>query len=311
MRKMFEKKLGWPYLMPGVYDACTALLAESAGFQITSVSGFCLSYTKLGKADVGLVTLKELSETVSNIAKVSQTPILVDADTGFGNAIGVMRTVEELIDSGAAALFIEDQVAPKKCGHMSGKMVVSSEEFEGKMRAADKVRRELAPDLLLVARSDAKGAVGGSIKDLIERGKRYRDAGADIFFAEALTSADEIEQCGREVGLPLLYNMAGISPRLPLKELADYGVFLVALPALVMQASIRGVMALLQGIREKGEQYIVQFEKELKGHPVDNIQQFVGFSDIRKLEEEFLPSAELLARYESSTSGYNLGAKKE
>ena len=304
MRETMKHREQWPILMPGVYDAGSARLAEQAGYSMISLSGFCTTAMMLGRPDVGFITLSELTYVVSQISKTTSIPMLVDADTGFGNAINVMRTFEELITAGAAAAFIEDQVAPKRCGHVAGKMVVSAEEHAGKIRAADRVRRELDPDFVLVARTDVRSAAGGSIEETIRRGKMYRDAGADIILPEGLQTEEEIGRCGREIGLPMLYNMAGMSPRLPLERLAEYGVLFVALPAIVIQSALRGAWDVLASIQNEGVEAAFRFEEEIKGHKVGNIHSYVGFPEIRKLENEYLPAAEIAARYDKSALGF-------
>jgi 2-methylisocitrate lyase-like PEP mutase family enzyme len=311
LRRALNDRAQWPLISPGIFGAGAARLAGAAGFPMLIVSGFGVSAMMLGRADAGYLTLTELAYAVSQITKVTSTPVLVDADTGFGNALGVMRTVEELTCAGASALFFEDQVAPKKCGHMAGKMVVPAEEFAGKIRAAHHVRQQLDPDLILVARSDSRGAVGGSLEELLHRGKMYRDAGADVFFPEGLTSTEELEVCGKEVGLPMLYNMAGFSPRLPAEALAKLNVFIVALPGIFLQSAFKGLYDALNEIAKNGLEAAWRLEDALGDHPVTMIQKFVGFPEIRKLEEEYLPTAELLARYESNTVGYRFDSSEE
>jgi 2-methylisocitrate lyase-like PEP mutase family enzyme len=309
LRHALSERQSWPLLVPGAYDVASARIVEAAGFPAVAVSGFGISATLLGRPDAGYLALPELVYVVSQMARRCSVPLVVDADTGFGNALGVMRTVEELIGAGAAALFIEDQVAPKRCGHVAGKQVISAEEFAGKLRAADRVRRELDPDLVLIARTDSRGVAGGSIDDVVRRGRLYRDAGADIVFPDGLVSADEIELCGKQIGAPLLYNMGGISPRLPLPQLGEWGVFLVGTTGITIQAALRGMWDALHRLRSEGVPYLLEFESSLVGHPVGELQKFVGFPEIRQLEEEFLPAAEVLARYEGSI-GYDFGRSK-
>ena len=309
LRQALSKRQSWPLIMPGAYDVASARIIEAAGFPAIAVSGFGISATLLGRPDAGYLALPELVYVVSQMSKRCSIPLVVDADTGFGNALGVMRTVEELIGAGAAALFIEDQVAPKRCGHVVGKQVVSAEEFVGKLRAADRVRRELAPDLLLIARTDARGVAGGNIAEVIRRGCLYHEAGADLIFPEGLVSLEEIEQCGQAIAAPLIYNMAGISPRCSLSQLSGWGVFLVGLPGITLQAALRGAWDALHRLQSEGVSYLKEFEASLAGHPVGELHNFVGFPEVRQLEEEFLPAAEILARYDGSL-GYDISRNK-
>lgn len=305
LRDAMADRQSWPLLVPGAYDAGSARIVEAAGFPAVAVSGFGISATLLGRPDAGYLALPELVYVVGQMARHCSVPLVVDADTGFGNALTVMRTVEELIGAGAAAIFIEDQVSPKRCGHVAGKQVIPAEEFVGKIRAADRVRRELDPDLVLIARTDARGVSGGSIDDVVRRGRLYCEAGADVIFPEGLISAQEIELCGSDIDAPLIYNMAGISPRLPLPQLGEWGVFLAALPGITLQASLRGAWDVLHRLKAEGVTYLQEFEASLVGHPVGELHTFVGFPEVKRLEEEFLPAAEVLARYEGSL-GFSL-----
>ena len=161
LRKLLERKK--TLVKPGAYNALSAMIIEKAGFPCCGVTGYGVSAALLGKPDVGLLTLDEIVTTTRYITRAVKIPVIADADTGFGNAINVMRTVEDFIGAGAAAIHIEDQVAPKRCGHIAGKQVIPAQEMVGKIRAADKVRRELDPDFVLIARCDARGVAGGSV----------------------------------------------------------------------------------------------------------------------------------------------------
>ncbi len=156
---------------PSAFDALSAKIIESAGFKVMGITGYGASIAMLGKADAGFITLTEMITLTRNVTSATRVPVICDADTGFGNAITVLRTTEEFIKAGAAGFHMEDQVAPKRCGHVAGKELISTEEAVGKIRAADRVRQELDPDFLLIARTDARGAVGGSLDEVIHRGK--------------------------------------------------------------------------------------------------------------------------------------------
>jgi 2-methylisocitrate lyase-like PEP mutase family enzyme len=220
-------KEGKTLVKPGAYNALSALVIEKTGFPCCGVTGYGVSASLLGKPDVGLITLNEIVMITRYIAGAVSIPVIADADTGFGNAINVMRTVEDFIAAGAAAIHIEDQVAPKRCGHVAGKQVVPMEEMIGKLRAADRVRRERDPDFVVIARCDARGVAGGTVEDLIRRANAYLKAGADMIFPEALTSEAELERCAREIEGPLHFNRTGVSPRLNLDRLNQLGIAIV------------------------------------------------------------------------------------
>lgn len=287
-------------ITPCAYDALTARIIEQAGFKVASVTGYGISSAMLGKPDAGLTTLTEVVTVVQNIVKAVKIPVFCDADTGFGNAINVMRTTEEFIRAGAAGFFIEDQVAPKRCGHVAGKQLISTEEAVGKYRAADRVRRELDPDFVLIARTDGRGAVGGSLEEAINRGKAYVDAGVDLVFPEGPTNVEELERCIKEIPAPILYNMTGVSPMLPMPRLQEMGIAIVVDAGAAFRSAIKGVWDYMHGFAAGGTEFMMQFNKEMKGHPTANFHEFIGFPEIRKLEEEFLPSEEVERKYAQS-----------
>jgi len=217
-------------LAPGVYDAFTAMLAERAGFEALYLSGASVAYTRLGRPDVGLVTETELEETLSRIAERVATPVIVDADTGFGNALNVQRTVKRLERAGAAAIQLEDQASPKRCGHLDGKSLVTALEMAGKVKAAVDARAR--DDTLIIARTDAVAVEG--LEPALERVETYLAAGADVLFVEALRSEGDMRAATtRYAGrAPLLVNMVegGKTPLLPLSELQRLGFALAIFP---------------------------------------------------------------------------------
>ena len=214
--------------MPGVFDALSARLAARAGFEVAFLSGYGMSATQLGEPDFGLLTASEVVATASRAAAAVEIPIVVDADTGYGNAVNVMRTVRDLIGAGAAGIFLEDQVWPKRCGHMQGKRVIPMDEQVGKLRAAVEARG--SDQLLIVARTDARQAVG--LDDAIARARAYREAGADALFVEAPVSVDELREIGRRLPPPLVANMVegGATPDLSAEELAALGFQWIVYP---------------------------------------------------------------------------------
>ena len=219
-------------LAPGVYDALGALLAEQAGFEALYLSGAGIAYTRLGRPDIGLVTASEVENTLANIRERVALPIVVDADTGYGNALNVARTVRMLERAGGESLAIqlEDQVTPKRCGHLDGKSVVSAGEMVGKIRAALDARQNA--ETLIVARTDAVAVEG--LESALERAERYLEAGADVLFIEALRSAEEMKTAlARFAGrVPLLANMVegGKTPLLSAAELEALGYAIVIFP---------------------------------------------------------------------------------
>jgi len=208
--------------------------------------------------------------------------------------------VEDFIGAGAAAIHIEDQVAPKRCGHVAGKQVVPVEEMIGKLRAADHVRQKLDPDFMLIARCDARGVAGGTIDDLVQRANAYLDAGADMIFPEALTSDAELERCAREIKGPLHFNRTGVSPRLDLGRLNALGIAIVSNATGSLRSATIAMHDYFEAFAKDDVEHVKRFEAQHKEHPAGNMHAYIGFSEIRKLEEEFLPAAEVLAKYEGS-----------
>src|SRR6185436_4698380 len=200
-------KSGKTLFVPGCYNALSARIVAEAGFPALYMTGYGTSLSLLGLPDAGLATMTEMHLNARYIANAVQVPVIADADNGYGNAINVMRTVREYIGTGVAGIHIEDQAIPKRCGHVAGRRVIPIEEAVGKYRAADAVRRELDPDFVLIARTDARGAAGGSLDDAIRRANAYLEAGADLAFVEGPTSVEEVRRICREVKGPVFYNM--------------------------------------------------------------------------------------------------------
>lgn len=188
--KELRKMLKEPGLIirPGVYDALSAKIAELAGFKLLLMTGYGVSATKIGEPDVGLVSFGEMIQRATEICHAVRVPVIVDADTGYGNAINVYRTTKEVILTGAAGIQIEDQVWPKRCGHMFGKQIISAEEMVGKIRAAVDARNEVDPDFVIGARTDARSVAG--FDEVLRRAKMYADAGADYIYVETPQSLD-------------------------------------------------------------------------------------------------------------------------
>jgi 2-methylisocitrate lyase-like PEP mutase family enzyme len=220
---------------PGVYDAFTALVATQAGFDTLYVSGAAIAYTKLGRPDIGLVSMSEVAETVTLIRDRVSAHLIVDADTGYGNAINVTRTVRTFERAGATAIQLEDQDFPKRCGHLDGKALIPADEMIGKLKAALDTRR--SPDTLVIARTDAVAVEG--FERAIERATHYKEAGADMLFVEAPKSREELARIAKALpGVPLLANMVegGKTPILPAAELEQIGFALVIFPGGIVRA---------------------------------------------------------------------------
>src|SRR5437763_2120967 len=232
--------------VPGAPAALFARLIERCGYEAMYLSGAAFSAGALGLPDIGLFTLTELAQQTTYLTRACALPLIVDADTGFGEALNVERTVVELEAAGAAAIQLEDQQFPKRCGHLSGKSLVEPEAMCAKLRAATGAKSD--PDLVVIARTDARGVT--SIDDAVERAKRYLDAGADWIFPEALQSTEEFEQFARAIEAPLVANMTefGKSPLLTLEELAKLGYSAVLYPVTLLRVAMYGAHAALRVI---------------------------------------------------------------
>jgi carboxyvinyl-carboxyphosphonate phosphorylmutase len=264
-----------PVVAPGAYDALSARLIEQAGFGVVYMTGFGTTASLIGRPDVGLLSGTEMADNARRIAAAVDVPVIADADTGYGNAINVVRTVREYEQAGVAGLHLEDQVHPKKCGHMSGKAVIETAEMVGKIEAAAAARRD--PDLLLIARTDAAAVEG--LDAAIARARRYRDAGADVLFVEAPTSEDDIARVAGELAgvAPLVFNWAegGRTPPIPLARIAELGFSLVLFPIGTLLAATAGIRALLEALRADGT----------PAAAMPGLPTFAGFTDLIGLPE--------------------------
>ena len=249
LRDLAARKAG--LVVPGAYDGVSARLVERAGFPAVYMTGFGTSASRLGLPDLGYAGLAEMADHARNLAAAVGIPLIADADTGYGNALGVRRTVQAYEAAGVAALHIEDQVAPKRCGHLSGHQVVPLGEFAGKIRAAVEARRD--PDLLIIARTDAISAVG--CDEALRRGEAAARAGADMLFVEAPRDEAQVERVARALDLPLLYNYAagGRSPLLPFERLRALGYAVVILPIDTLLVAARAMADFLTGLRARDD----------------------------------------------------------
>jgi 2-methylisocitrate lyase-like PEP mutase family enzyme len=238
--------------MPGVYDSLTPRLAEMAGFEVLFVSGYSVAASRLGSPDYGYLTQTEIADTARGVCENTSLPVIVDADTGYGNPLNAIRTARMLHHAGAAGIFLEDQIWPKRCGHFSGKKVVPAEEWYAKLRAVVDLREE-GIDLYLVARTDALGAVG--IDEAIERGNRARDLGADAVFIEAPRSVEDLQRIASGVpGTVRVANMieGGLTPLLSDAELHELGFDLIVTPLAALFAATKAALRTLRTLRAEG-----------------------------------------------------------
>jgi methylisocitrate lyase len=237
--------------IPGVFNALVARMAEELGFQAVYLSGGALS-AAAALPDVGLLTLTEFVDQAQSIALATPLPLLCDADTGFGEALNVERTVRLFESAGVAGIHLEDQQLPKRCGHLSGKQLAEPEMMAAKLRAAVRARRD--PDFVIIARTDARGVSG--FEDAVRRAKLYLEAGADAIFPEALETADEFAAFARAVPVPLLANMTefGRSPNLDVATLAALGYRMVLYPLTAFRAALHSARAALESVRNHGSQ---------------------------------------------------------
>ncbi len=243
---------GQPLLAPGIYDALSALVAEQAGFEALYLSGASIAYTRLGRSDIGLTTASEVAQTLSLITERVALPVIVDADTGFGNALNTQRTVREFERAGAAMIQLEDQTFPKRCGHLEGKTVVPVAQMQGKLRAALDARRSDAT--LILARTDALAVEG--LDAALERAERYLECGVDALFIEALRSPAHMDAaCGRFAQrVPLLANMVegGKTPVQSAAELGQRGFRIVIFPGGTARAVAHTLQGYYASLRQHG-----------------------------------------------------------
>ena len=238
-------------VVPGAYDGVSARLVEAAGFPAVYMTGYGTSASRLGLPDLGFAGLAEMADHARNLASVLRVPLIADADTGYGNALHVRRTVQRYEAAGVAALHIEDQVAPKRCGHLSGHQIVPREEFAGKIRAAVEARTD--PDLLVIARTDAISAA--SLDEALRRGEAATKAGADVLFIEAPRTEEQVAQVAAAFDRPLLYNYAsgGRSPLLPFARLRALRFAIILLPVDTLLVAARAMRDLLAEVRKRDD----------------------------------------------------------
>lgn len=263
-----------PVLVPGAYDALSARLVEQAGFDAVYLTGFGATASRLGMPDVGLLTATEMVDQAGRMARAVSVPLISDADTGYGNVVNVRRTVQDFERAGVAAIHLEDQVSPKRCGHMSGKQVVPVGEMVDKVHAAVEARTD--PDFVLIARTDARAVDG--LDAALERAAAYRDAGADVLFVEAPQDEAEIGAVAAAFpGTPLMFNWVerGRTPMLELSQIRELGFALVIYPVATLFSATLAMQRYLAELRRAGTPLAV----------LDDAVDFEAFTDLVGLPE--------------------------
>lgn len=278
-------------VMPGCYDALSARLIEHFGFQAVQCSGYGFAASVLGKPDIGLLTLTEMVNQTRGVAEAVSIPVMADADTGFGNAVNVMRTVREFEMAGAAGMNLEDQVFPKRCGHMSGKQIIPFEEAVLKVEAA--VAAKTDPDFVINARTDAVAVAG--LDEAIRRGNAFARAGADLIFMEAPDNVEDIKRAIQSVDAPVSINMTegGKTPLVTIEQLEKWGAARVSAPVTTLFGAYRGVCNALKVLKEKGTtrenpELLVGFEEFLG---------LVGMPAYKEAEKRYLPKEVFVEKY--------------
>lgn len=290
-RKLLRKLLNGPAIvpMPGVFDGYSTRLVEKAGYKVGFITGAGISEASLGWSDVGIMGFNENLTVTRNLVNCSAIPLIADADTGYGNAVNVHFTVRGFEDAGVAGVMIEDQMWPKRCGHMKGKDVISAEEAADKIRSAAEARRD--PDLVIMSRTDALATHG--LDEAIRRLNMYAEAGADLLFADALLAVDQIRTAAKSVSKPLTVNMGfGIrsrstTPLLSAKQLEDLGVRAVIYPRLLTSCAVQGMKNGLAALQQTLETGVVVDRPDL-AVSFEEINGLTGHDYLQNLESRFV-----------------------
>ncbi len=270
-----------PLLVPGAYDALSARLVEKAGFDAVYMTGFGATASLLGMPDLGLLSLPDMVDNAARMARAVRVPMISDADTGYGNAVNVVRTVQQFERAGIAAIHLEDQVSPKRCGHMSGKQVVTRTEMVEKISAAVAARND--PDFLLIARTDARAIEG--LDAALTRARAYAEAGADLLFVEAPENEAEVAEIAAALpDIPLLFNWVerGRTPMLPLDRIAELGFAVVIFPVATLFSATMAMSRYLDAIRFAGTPLGVLADAV----DFDDFTDLVGLPEIRAFETQ-------------------------
>lgn len=271
-----------PLVVPGVYDAIGARIAQKVGFEAMFQTGYGTSATLLGMPDYGFIGSTETVENARRICQAVSVPVIVDADTGYGNPLSVWKIVRELEAAGASGIFLEDQKWPKRCGHMTGKEVITKEEYAEKLRAALDARKN--KDFIIVARTDARATEG--LDSAIERGLEYKKIGADAIFVEAPKSIVEMKKIGQSINAPLVANMieGGATPLLSATKLHQMGFKLILYPLSILFANAFASLQILRELRKSGT--TTKFKKNLV--PFEQFNDIVDLTKFRKMEKKYI-----------------------
>lgn len=279
LREMLNKRS--TIMAPGAYDPWTAKLIEKAGFPAVYMTGYGVSAAVLGKPDIGLLTLTEMVTAAKNIVAAVNIPVIADADNGYGGSLNVVRTVQEYEQAGVAAIQLEDQVTPKRCGHMEGKEVISMEEMVAKIKAAVYARKD--PDTVIIARTDARAAI--SFDEALKRAKAYEAAGADVIFFEAPQSVEEMKIVASEIKVPLLANMVekGKTPLTKASKLNEMGYSIIIYPVSLLYAATKTIQDFLAQL--KTDETTAALLDRMVTFPEFN--SAIELDELRKLEKSF------------------------
>ncbi len=285
-------------VVPGCYDALSAKVIEQAGFEAIQISGFGVAGSLLGKPDVGLVQMKDVLDVTWNVVQSVGIPVMADVDTGGGNALNAAWIIERLIAMGTAGANIEDQIFPKRCGHMAGKEVVSAEEMVGKIKACAEVRDRLDPDFIINARTDSFAVSG--LDEAIHRCNLYLEAGADIAFIDGIGGRSDIQKAVKAISGPLSVNLmdavSGVRTELiPIPELAGMGVGRVSIPVASIMVAHRALAEFFQALKASPTGILAGQSQWLSSFA--EYTSFVGLDEYRAMEETYLPSEQLQNKY--------------
>lgn len=277
---------------PGSHDPLTAKVLDEVGFDALYMTGYGTSLSVTGYPDAGMITMTEMVRNARNIQEHIGVPLIADADNGFGNAVNTVRTVREYIKAGLGGIQLEDQTFPKRCGHVEGRQIVPKEEAVGRVRAAADVRDDRDEDFVIVARTDARGAVDGSLDEAIDRVNSFLDAGADVAFVEGPTEEEEVARVGANVDGHLLYNCTGISPLMGAEELEELGFDILLYPGVCTRTAIIGMYEQAVKMKEEGTSAVGEVYKQMDDLPIGGLHEFSGFPEVVEWEREYLPEEE-------------------
>jgi 2-methylisocitrate lyase-like PEP mutase family enzyme len=291
----FRKALEEPGLLyrPCAYDALSAILIERAGFRVIGTTGYGIAATLIGQPDIGLVSFGEMLDRIRTIVNAVKKPVDVDADTGYGNPLNVYWTVYNMASVGASGVRIEDQVWPKRCGHMAGKQIIPMQEMVMKIKAAVKARDEVDPDLVIGARTDARSVAGPD--EVIRRGKAYAEAGADYVYIEAPETIEELKRMVEEIPVPIAMNVipGGRTPPFTIQQLREAGVKYLSIPMIALYPATKAIIEALEYF--KNTEDLIGLSK--LGVSWEEFNEIVGLRKWRKMEIMFSTEEDLLKRY--------------